>query len=124
MSTNPKKIGGLARNPLLTRTENTESTPPPSDAPATAEPIDARLPADTQTRQRVDAPTSKFTFYFTEEQLDRLDDVWEQLRRANRRGGQRLTKSHVVRVALDRLLDEYDRDPDGVMADLKQQLQR
>ena len=57
----------------------------------------------------------KFTFYFTPEQLERLDDVWEQLRRHKPRGQRRPSKSRFVRVALDRLLDDFHRDPEGVM---------
>ena len=117
-----RKPGGLATNPLLTRTETTPDTP--DERTATTAAPETRPPADTQTRPRAEAPTSKFTFYFTDDQLDRLDAVWEQLRRANRRSGQRLTKSHVVRVALDRLLDEYDRDPEQVISELKQQFSR
>ena len=116
-----RKSGGLGSNPLLTRTEPERATGRPVD-PVAPEMIDTRQHVDTQARGRVDTSTSKFTFYFTEEQLDRLDAVWQQLRRANRHSGQRLSKSHVVRVALDRLLDEFDQDPDAVIAELKLQL--
>jgi hypothetical protein len=112
----------LGTNPLLTRTEPSTEVKTPASAAPTPEP--AVTPVDPQARGRVDTSTSKFTFYFTDEELDRLDVVWQQLRRGSRRSGQRLTKSHVVRVALDRLLDEYDRDPERVISELKQQLSR
>lgn len=121
-STNSKKSGGLAANPLLTRTEPTQAIQPPARETTADTAEDTGMHVDMQTRPRVDTPTSKFTFYFTEEQLDRLDDLWGQLRRANRRGGQRLSKSHVVRVALDRLLADFDEHPERVMSELKQEL--
>ena len=117
-----RKNGGLGSNPLLTRTDPGKATGKPVD-PVAPEVIDARLRVDTQTRVHADTSISKFTFYFTVEQLDRLDTVWQQLRRTNRHSGQRLSKSHMVRVALNRLLDEFDQNPDAVIAELKQQLE-
>ena len=117
-----RKSGGLGANPLLRRTEPATATT--ALIPPVAEEPSIRPPVDTQTRVRADTPTSKFTFYFTDEQLDRLDHVWEGLRREGRRTGVRLSKSHVVRVALDRLLDEFEEDPERVLAELKQQLAR
>jgi len=63
----------------------------------------------------------KFTFYFSEEQLDRLDQVWETLRRSRRRPRRRISKSQFVRLALDNLLDEFEKDPDQVTRLLLQQ---
>ena len=63
----------------------------------------------------------KFTFYFSVEQLDRLDTAWSVFRRRTRGSGLRLSKSLFTRVALDRLLDEFDRDPEGVVALLREQ---
>ena len=119
-----KRPGGLTHNPLLTRTEPA--------APATSTPAtnSGHVSADTQTRVHADTPSptppampaaelrdrpEKFTFYFTPEQLERLDDVWEELRRRKPRGQRRPSKSRFVRVALDRLLDEFHRDPEGVL---------
>ena len=119
-----KRPGGLTHNPLLTRTEPAA----PAASPPTAD--DGRVPVDMQTRGHADTPApappvmsaselsdrpEKFTFYFTPEQLERLDDVWEQLRRHKPRGQRRPSKSRFVRVALDRLLDDFHRDPEGVM---------
>lgn len=115
-----KKSGGLASNPLLQPTEPqdaVEATPPEPQSRTDQESADG-MPAP----QRTDAPTIKFTFYFTDEQLERLDDLWDQVRRRPRGSKQRISKSHVVRVALDRLLDEYDRDPERVTRELRQRL--
>ncbi len=148
-----KKTGGLAFNPLLSRTEPDEaaaqSTPEPhptnvtskraapiTSEPAAVQPVDAPpLPVGTPTRLHVHTPDlhpleatapdiaerpSKFTFYFTPEQLDRLDDAWEQMRKG-RRGGRRPSKSRFVRVALDRLLDEFEQNPEHVIALLREE---
>jgi hypothetical protein len=126
-----RKRASAVYNPLLSRTE------PESDAGAealaeTTEVAAATdgltsLPVDTQTRPQADtpagpAPTQKFTFYFSEEQLERLDAIWERLRRESRRSKQRVSKSLFVRVALDRLLDDFERDPERVIAELKAEL--
>lgn len=115
MSHNIKKSGGLNFNPLLSRTEA---------APATVPLVDDRDPGG-----RLAPPTAaagpaaavvpiKFTFYYTPEQLDRLDLAWSVFRRRTRGSGRPLSKSLFVRVALDRLLDDFDRDPDAVIARL------
>ena len=126
MSRNARKPGGLNFNPLL---ERTEPAIPETDAHTTRE---RTLPVDTSTRIQVDPPARKhadtpaatapikFTFYFTPEQLDRLDEAWETFRRRQRGTGPRISKSQFVRVALDRLLDDFDRDPEMVMAQLRQ----
>ena len=126
-----KKSGGLTHNPLLSRTD------PPPAASELAE-SDTRPHADTPTRIQVDTPTrenvdtstrtqadtplgpSKFTFYFTAEQLDRLDRVWETMRNRNRGTKQRVSKSQFVRVALNRLLDDFDKNPEQVIALLQE----
>ena len=117
---NSKKTGGLTHNPLLTRTE---PSPLPAGAPSTPVDMHTRIPAYPQTD--VDGPSataveaseraSKFTFYFTPQQLDRLDNAWAQLRRRHRGTKQRASKSQFVRVALDRLLDDFERNPDDVI---------
>ncbi len=148
-----KKTGGLAFNPLLSRTEPSEAsiqvTPDPQptsvtskhDAPLTPTPEPTHagdVPpslAGTPTRLHVHTPElhpvevaaqntaerpSKFTFYFTPEQLDRLDDAWERMRKG-RRNGRRPSKSQFVRVALDRLLDEFEQNPEHVIALLREE---
>ncbi len=114
-----KKTGGLNVNPLLSRTEPERPNSPEA-------PDHARTPVDTPARQHVSATAgpSKFTFYFSEEQLRRLDDAWGTFRRHTRGSGQRLTKSQFVRVALDRLLDDFERDPENVMALLRKPVGR
>ncbi len=111
---NSKRPGGIGHNPLLVRTELEPETSSPVD-PSTSTPVHPShtTPAD----QLVAVPdrASKFTFYFTPDQLERLDDVWEQMRKRVRRG-RRPSKSRFVRVALDRLLDDFARNPDNVMA--------
>lgn len=126
MSRNARKPGGLNFNPLL---ERTELAPSEADARSVEE---TALPVDTSTRGQIhpstrvhaNAPAAsapiKFTFYFTPEQLDRLDGAWETFRRRQRGTGPRISKSQFVRVALDRLLDDFDRDPETVMAQLRQ----
>ncbi len=125
MSRSARKPGGLNFNPLL---ERTDPTRPEADQGRRED----STPVDTSTRQHVPPPTReqadppaatapiKFTFYFTPEQLDRLDGAWETFRRRQRGTGQRISKSQFVRVALDRLLDDFDRDPEDVMAQLRQ----
>ena len=109
-----KRPGGMSHNPLLTRTEPGGDTRPPVSPPTST-------PVHTIDAMPVGQPVaasdraSKFTFYFTPDQLDRLDDVWEQMRKRRRRG-RRPSKSRFVRVALDRLLDDFARNPDNVMA--------
>jgi hypothetical protein len=67
------------------------------------------------TIQELPDKASKFTFYFTPQQLERLDNAWEIMRRRSRGQKQRPSKSRFVRVALDRLLDDFERNPEGVM---------
>ena len=107
MSANAKKPGGLGFNPLLARTDCTDG---PADAPA-----------DTPARQHVNTreETSKFTFYFTPAQLERLDRVWLTFRRQARGSKRRVTKSQIVRLAVDRLLDDVERRPEEVFAALR-----
>ena len=111
-----KKTGGLVHNPLLKRTD--------AGSPVDG---DTRTPVDLHTREHVEgtpvapAPSegseraSKFTFYFTPQQLERLDTAWEVMRRRGRGRKQRPSKSQFVRVALDQLLDDFEQDPDKVM---------
>jgi len=60
----------------------------------------------------------KFTFYFMPDQLERLDNLWLRVKLDHR---ERLNKSEFVRLALARLMEEFDRDPKGVLAELRRQ---
>lgn len=104
----------MGHNPLLTRTELDEDVRPPADPP-TSTPVHTPEAAPASQPVAASGRASKFTFYFTSDQLDRLDDVWEQMRKRRRRG-RRPSKSRFVRVALDRLLDDFAHNPDNVMA--------
>lgn len=121
MSRNTRKPGGLNFNPLLERTEPT--TPEATGESVTPVDTSTGTPVHPPTREPADVPAAtgpiKFTFYFNPEQLDRLDGAWETFRRRQRGTGQRISKSQFVRVALDRLLDDFDRDPEEVMAQLR-----
>src|SRR5579875_3543775 len=126
MSTNSHRTGGLSHNPLLQRTEPIEVTTPqqagiPADTPA-GTPADpqARVPASLPAVAPVSPSTRrmKFTFYFPEDQLDRLDQTWSQLRQRTRGTKRHISKSQFVSAALERLLEEYDRTPDAVIEDL------
>ena len=115
-----RRSGGLGVNPLLQSTERPtrEAEPPPAPEPVTPpaasnEYVSTRPPVHPST-----GPT-KFTFYFTPEQLDRLDRAWETFRRRQRGDGKRVSKSQFVRIALDSLLDEFEADPDRVLRRLQ-----
>ena len=108
-----RKTTGLAHNPLLARTDMKDEPAAVSGARATPDRTDTQLPAEEVTQEHVDTFTSthvdsqagihvdtptrvmdrslKFTFYFSEEQLDRLDQVWETLRRSRRRPRRRIS---------------------------------
>ncbi len=138
-----RKTTGLAHNPLLARTDTKDEPAAVSGARATPDRTGTQLPAEEVTHEHVDTSTGihvdsqagthvdtptrildrslKFTFYFSEEQLDRLDQVWETLRRSRRRPRRRISKSQFVRLALDNLLDEFEKDPDQVTRLLLQQ---
>jgi len=103
------KVGEHPSGPLLASTTPASSTPG-HDA---ADQVYAQGNAG--------ARTSKFTFYFTEEQLDRLDRLWETVRRTRRSPQRRVSKSEVVRLALDRLLADFERNPEAVTAALLRQ---
>ncbi len=115
-----KKTGGLSYNPLLSRTEPAAAT---SDR---EQDMHTRAQVDTSTSERVDKQpqSSRFTFYFTPEQLDRLDRAWERFRREGRRSGQRMSKSLFVRVALDKLLDDFEQNPQEVVELLSRETNR
>lgn len=140
-----RKTTGLAHNPLLARTDTTDEPATASGARATPDQTGTQLPAEDVTHEHVDTSTGiqvnsqagthvdtstrildrslKFTFYFSEEQLDRLDHVWETLRRSRRRPRRRISKSQFVRLALDNLLDEFEKDPDQVTGRLLQHVE-
>ncbi len=138
-----RKTTGLAHNPLLARTDTKDEPAAASGARVTPNQTGMQLPTEDVMHEQVDTPTRiqvdkqtgihvdtptrtldrslKFTFYFSEEQLDRLDQVWETLRRSRRRPRRRISKSQFVRLALDNLLDEFEKDPDQVTRLLLQQ---
>ena len=97
-------------NPLF---QKTEAPRPPTRLRGSqvAAPQEAPTPVGPQ------APV-KFTFYFTPDQLERLDNLWVRAKVDHR---ERLNKSEFVRLALDRLMEEFDRDPKSVISDLKRQ---
>lgn len=122
-----KKSGGLPTNPLLIRTES----PTPHEK-ETIEEIafeqediptrthvekPTRLRTNTSTSKPVDVSTgtTKFTFYYTEEQLERLDQAWMKMRKGRRGKRKRLNKSQFVQLAVDRLLDQFDENPDEII---------
>jgi hypothetical protein len=115
-----RKTGGLNFNPLLSRTEPAV----PSETGQTTEPTSTQVDTPTSTQVDTSVGAIKFTFYFTPKQLDRLDQAWAVFRRQTRGTGRRMSKSQFVRLALDRLLDDFDRDPEEVINLLVQQPQR
>ena len=58
----------------------------------------------------------KFTFYFSPEQLRQLDTLWV---RAKLDHNVKVNKSEFVRLALDRLLREFERAPRQVLDELR-----
>ena len=117
-------------NPLFQRTDTPSSQPqpglpeqpgepPPGDLPPA--PLSQSQPPPSPAAPPVspDAPV-KFTFYFMPEQLRRLDDLWVRVKLDHR---ERLNKSQFVRLALDQLLDEFERDPRAVLDHLRRQRQ-
>ena len=65
-----------------------------------------------------DEPPVKFTFYFSPAQLRQLDDLWVHAKLDH---GQKVSKSGFVRLAVARLLDEFDKNPTRVLRDLKRE---
>ena len=127
-----RRAGGLGVNPLLVSTERAQPEPQSAAEPAPPTPAGAAPEragtdgvaehVDVSTRQPVDTSSGpiKFTFYFTPEQLDRLDAAWDRFRRQTRQKGRRgVSKSQFVRLGLDLLLEEFERDPERVMARLR-----
>lgn len=116
-------------NPLLQRTEEAAEPEPANAAQPEAAPAQAALPAVSPAAEApapVAVPAAapgpaaseapvKFTFYFQPEQLRRLDDLWL---RAKLQYRAKINKSEFVRLALDRLIDEFDSDPQRVLEDM------
>lgn len=120
---NPERSGDGGGGTAAGRATNTGEHPPgPLLAPTAPAPHASSHETADQPRGQgtAAARTSKFTFYFTEEQLDRLDRLWETVRRTRRRPRRRVSKSEVVRLALDLLLADFERDPAAVTAALLQ----
>lgn len=84
---------------------------------ATPAPVSRRAPAAAAPSPAVDdeAPV-KFTFYFSPTQLRQLDDLWI---RAKTEHNQKISKSEFVRVAVARLLEDFDKNPERVLRLLK-----
>ena len=96
-------------NPLFQRTD-------PSTRPARLSSVREAAPVSEPETSEVSQAPVKFTFYFQPSQLQRLDHLWVRTKLEHR---ERLNKSEFVRLALDRLMDEYDRDPTAVLGDLR-----
>ena len=102
-------------NPLFQRTD-------PGAKPARVTNIRAQAPVmdvapEPAVAEAGQAPV-KFTFYFMPSQLERLDQLWLRTKLEQR---EKLNKSEFLRLALDHLMDRFEQDPKGVLAELKQQ---
>ena len=99
-------------NPLFQRTEPARR----GRLASVGEPgVPRELPVEPEPAALGHAPV-KFTFYFLPSQLQRLDDLWVRAKLEHR---ERLNKSEFVRLAVDRLMEEFERDPKGVLAELR-----
>ena len=103
-------------NPLFQRTTRPTAVEPPPEALRQAQGTDVEK---AQATPRAGAPV-KFTFYFSQDQLDKLDDLWVRAKLEHR---EKLNKSEFVRLALDRLIAEFEHDPKSVLAELRRQRQ-
>ena len=115
-----KRAGGLTHNPLLART----APDMPQGSQDRGDDTSPHVDTSTRPQGRTSTSPSKFTFYFTPEQLERLDEAWDTMRRYTKGRRQRVSKSQFVRLALDRLLDDFERDPTHVTDVLLQQTER
>ena len=100
----------------------TATTPAPTPLRGRGRPQGARTarataPAETAPAAEAEPPV-KFTFYFSPAQLRQLDDLWVH---AKLDYGQKVSKSGFVRLAVARLLDEFDKNPTRVLRDLKRE---
>lgn len=105
----------------ITRPDDLEEAAPPENSAATS--TSARPAASPRARTRRPEPQAteapvKFTFYFSPDQLRRLDDLWL---RAKLDFHARLNKSEFVRLALDHLLEDFEKNPQRVLQQLKRQ---
>lgn len=80
-----------------------------------SEPVGRRRPQTSAMEAPAEAPV-KFTFYFSPEQLRQLDTLWV---RAKLDHNVKVNKSEFVRLALDRLLAEFEKHPQRVLDDLR-----
>lgn len=99
-----------------------QATGPGTSAQETTRQAGQDVPSAGGTRRRspeagseAEAPV-KFTFYFSPEQLRQLDNLWV---RAKLDHNVKVNKSEFVRLALDRLLAEFERAPREVLDDLR-----
>ena len=100
----------------------TVTTPAPTPLRGRGRPQGARTarataPAETALAAE-DEPPVKFTFYFSPAQLRQLDDLWVHAKLDH---GQKVSKSGFVRLAVARLLEEFDKNPTRVLRDLKRE---
>lgn len=105
-------------NPLFQRTGG--APPPPSRALREPEDVASGSAPPGLRQAQATGPQApvKFTFYFMPDQLERLDNVWVRAKVDHR---ERLNKSEFVRLALEKLMEEFDKNPKGVIAELRRQ---
>jgi len=80
------------------------------------------MPVDASTRVHVEHSDSrsKFTFYFSQSQLDRLDDMWSTVRKKTRGRKTKISKSSIVGHALEQLLEKLKRIQSGFWRKLRE----
>lgn len=107
--------GGLGQfNPLFDDTEKSKSAGTPSDLTASSP---AHQPTSRSAKpQSDDEELVKAAFYFSQEELDRLEEVWQKLRRIQRWQKRTISKSLLVRIAFRQLADTIENDPEEWLA--------
>lgn len=96
-------------------TTSTAQEPSAAAAPAASHPTPVAEPEPAPVAASGPEAPVKFTFYFAPDQLRRLDDLWLRAKLHHRA---RINKSEFVRLALDRLMEEFESDPKRVLEDL------
>lgn len=102
--------------PARPRRVATTARPTRATTAARPHPAARKAPAAASTATAEDEPAVKFTFYFSPAQLRQLDELWVK---AKMEHNQKISKSEFVRVAVGRLLDDFDKNPDRVLKLLK-----
>jgi len=69
-------------------------------------PENKSLPPKSKGATRVEDSTVKATFYLTQETVDGLEDAWLQLRRSSESNRGAITKSLLVRLAIEIALED------------------